>query len=70
MYVWRNIEVLRCNNFRSGKAINNTFSGDMFVALDIQLVMSMGRIVICGLLDSFTYSTLFHKQYAFKKNST
>jgi len=40
---------------------------DMFVALGIQLVMRMLRIVICGLLGSITCSTLFHKRYAFRR---
>ena len=70
MYVWRNIGVLYCNNCRSGKTIIITYSMDMFVALGIQLVMRMRRVVICGPLGSITYSTLFNKRYAFRKKIT
>jgi hypothetical protein len=49
MYLCGNIEARPCNNCRSGKAINITYSERLFVALVIQHAMRMRRIVICGL---------------------
>ena len=67
MYLWCNIEVFSCNNCRSGKTINITYSMDTLVALGMWLVMRMRRIVICGLLGFITYSKLFLKRYDFRE---
>ena len=54
----RNIEARSCNHCGRGKAVSNTHSECVFVALFIQHVKHMRRIiVICGLSGS---TTLFH----------
>jgi hypothetical protein len=68
LYYKRNIEASSCNNFCRGKAISNTYSECMFVALIIQHAMRMRHIFVCGLSGSNNFSTLFHICYDFRKN--
>jgi len=55
MYVQRNNGALSCNHCSSGKAISITYYECVTVALDIQGVMGMGPIAICGLFGSTTF---------------
>jgi len=58
MYVERNTETRWWNHCCSGKAMNVTYSECLFVALDIQLAMRMGSIVICGLSGCAEFSRI------------
>jgi hypothetical protein len=69
MHVWRNIDMLSCNNCFSGKAVSITYSECVFVALHIQHTMLMHHIVICGLSGCTNVSTLSHKRHDFRKKS-
>ena len=57
MYVQRSIEACSCKHCCSAKAISNSYSERVFVALVIQHAMRMRHIVICGLPGS---TVLFH----------
>jgi len=67
LYVERNIEGPSCNHCCSGKAISIIDSEWVFVAVGIQHVMRMRRIVIFGLPGSLYFSTLAHKDKIFEK---
>ena len=67
MYVWRNIEVLSCHNYRRGKSIRIPYSDDVFVALVTEHAMHMRHIDICGLSILQYFSALSHKGQDFWK---
>ena len=52
VYIKHNFEACLANQSCSGKAIRITYSECVFVALDIQLAMSIRHVVICGLPGS------------------
>jgi len=52
MYEYLNTEACACNHCCSGKAMNITYSGCVFVVLSIQRAMRMHPNVLCGLPGS------------------
>jgi len=60
MCVW-----LLCNHCYSGKSISVTYSECVFVVSVIQPAKRICHVVICGLSDSNTFSTLSHKRHDF-----
>jgi hypothetical protein len=65
MYVNRNIEMLACNHFCSGKAIIITYSECVCVALGIQHVIHMHHSVIRGLSNSTIFFDIISKTARF-----
>jgi hypothetical protein len=62
MHVWRSIEGRSCTHCFSGKAKSVTYSKCVFVAIGVQLAMTMCHIVICDLSGcTIFFSTLSHK---------
>jgi hypothetical protein len=66
MYVKSNNEARSCNHCCSGKAISNTYSECVFVALGIQPTMRMHHTVNFRLSASRTYPTLSHIRHDFR----
>ena len=68
MYVSRNIEARSRNHRCRGKAISNTYSEFVSVALVIQRAKRMRRITLLSVAcPALTYfSSLFHKRYDFR----
>ena len=56
MYVQRNIQARSCNHCCSGKVMSITQPVFAFVSLGIQQVLSMRRIIICGLPRCTTFN--------------
>ena len=63
------MEARSCSHCRSGKAksIIQPECVCVFVALGIQRVLRMRHFIICGVLGSKYFSTLFHKRHDFRK---
>ena len=67
VYVQCNIEALSYNHCWSWKAVIITYGECVFVALSIQLVMSMCRTLICGLPGSTKFFHIISWMEKFKK---
>ena len=65
MYVKRNIEARSCNHCCSGKALSNTYSEGIFVALSIQYATRMCHSVIWGLPGSTIFSYIVSQKARF-----
>jgi hypothetical protein len=67
MYVCRNIEARSCNHSCSGKAIINTYSECVSVALGIEYAMRMYHIVKRGLSGSRLCFHIIEKSHDFRE---
>jgi hypothetical protein len=67
MYVYCDIEGRLRNRCCSGKAISNTQSENVFVALGIQHAMCMRHFVICGLLGFTIFFPRSYIRHDFRK---
>ena len=66
----RHTEALSCSHRYSGKAISNTYSEYVSLALVIQHAMCMRHILICCLSGSTIFPTFPHQRHCFIKNVT
>jgi hypothetical protein len=70
MYMWRNNEARSRNYYCSGKAISNTYSQYVYVAVVIQNAKRMRRALLSSVscLTLLYFAALSYKEYDFRKN--